>query len=112
MSKKLSQFTLTLLIFALVSNACVASISASKLMPADCMMSMMANGDEMDMDCECSTGEMQCQRCSLDVVTAGLAVLIVDDMNSTILASHTHHLSLRHVLDDTDIGEPSPPPIS
>lgn len=79
-------------------------------MPADCMMSMMEDGENMD-DCDCSIDGMQCQRCDADFLNTSIPAI---ELKLLILASSNItglEFTLKQELTSVSLRHLSPPPI-
>ena len=103
---------LFLLVFAMASTAYASAVSASILVPADCMMHMMDDDESpMDVECECSMCDMQCQRCGLDAAYPA-SIILLDPSTKSLsgnIADHFRYYT-QH-FDSITLKDPSPPPI-
>ena len=105
------KFFILLLIMAVATNAFASSVSASNLMPADCMMTMMDDDSSMDSDCDCSMDGVSCQHCGLDIATTVSAILFSVNLVNSQLAGFSTYQTMSQRLDSVSLINPSPPPI-
>lgn len=105
------KLVLLMLVFSLFNSSYYSAVAASNLMPADCMMAMMDDGEDM-MDCDCSVNGMQCQRCDADFLSASIAVVESKPLVLGNLNKNRIKVDHKQYLESINLARPSPPPIN
>lgn len=113
MQSRYRRCVLFLLVFAMASTAYASVVSASILVPADCMMHMMDDDESpMDAECECSMCDTQCQRCGMDFAHSASIILLTLDSHNVHVNGGADYASFVQPLDSLTLKDPSPPPIT
>ncbi len=104
---------LFLLVFAMASTAYASAVSASTLVPADCMMHMMDDDESpMDAECECSMCDMQCSRCGMELAHSSSLILLAAGSNALQISTNAHYRIFIQRLESVSLKDPFPPPIT